>query len=185
MLDVEIRRPRTEDIQELKQFFRIVITDTFIKEGIGEKLDDIKDEIEVKNKYLENDFESNGEKRYFLIAVDGDKIIGSIEYGPVSEIISKCTNIAIKEQIEVGTVFVHPNYQNKGIGNLLLNSIYSTMLNRGIEEFYLDSGYRSAQKIWKKKFGEPVYLLKDYWGQGFDHMIWRMSLRIEGVQKWM
>lgn len=41
------------------------------------------------------------------------------------------------------------------------------------KEFCLDSGYTNAQKVWKKKFGEPDYLLKDYWGEGFDHMIWR------------
>ncbi|WP_066303641.1 hypothetical protein [Bacillus sp. FJAT-29814] len=59
MLNVEIRRPRMEEIKRLNSFFRIVITDTFIKEGLGEKLIDINDEIKVKEKYLESDFESN------------------------------------------------------------------------------------------------------------------------------
>ncbi|HWO95274.1 MAG TPA: GNAT family N-acetyltransferase [Bacillus sp. (in: firmicutes)] len=176
MLNVEIRRPRIEDIKKLHQFFRIVITDTFMKEGIGEKVEDKEDEIEMKIKYLERDFESNGEKRYFLIALDGDKMIGSIEYGPSSELISKCTNHALKHLIEVGTVFVHPDYQRKGIGNLLLNKMYLTLQERGIEEFCLDSGYIGAQKIWKKKFGNPAYLLKDYWGEGYDHMIWRIKI---------
>jgi GNAT superfamily N-acetyltransferase len=177
VLNVEIRRPRIEDIKELNQFFRIVIMDTFTKEGIGEMLDDINDEIAVKEKYLESDFESNGEKRYFLIALYGDKIIGSIEYGPASDLISNCTNNAFKKLIEVGTVFVHPEYQKMGVGNLLLNKMYLTLQNRGIEEFCLDSGYLSAQKIWRKKFGDPDYLLKDYWGEGYNHMIWRIKVR--------
>jgi len=175
VLKVEIRRPRIEDIKELNSFFRIVITDTFIKEGLGERLNDINDEVEVKEKYLESDFESNGEKRYFKIALDGDKIIGSIEYGPASDLISNCTNNAFKELIEVGTVFVHPEYQRMGVGNLLLNTMYFTLQNKGIEEFCLDSGYINAQKIWKKKFGDPNYLLKDYWDKGYDHMIWRIK----------
>lgn len=176
MLKVEIRRPRTGDIKELNSFFKLVITDTFIKEGLGEKLDDIYDEIKVKEKYLKSDFESNGEKRYFLIALDGDKIIGSIEYGPASDLICNCTNKAFKELIEIGTVFVHPYYQKMGIGNLLLNKMYYTLQSRGIEEFCLDCGYISSQKIWKKKFGEPNYLLQDYWGKGYDHMIWRIKI---------
>jgi hypothetical protein len=90
VLNVEIRSPRNEDIIQLNQFFRIVITDTFIKEGIGEKLEHINDEIEVKEKYLQSDFESSGEKRYFLIALDSDKIIGSIEYGPASDLYKQC-----------------------------------------------------------------------------------------------
>ncbi|MEH7418762.1 GNAT family N-acetyltransferase [Neobacillus drentensis] len=176
MLNVEIKRPRIEDIKELNSFFRIVIADTFIKEGLGEKLNDINDEVKVKEKYIESDFESNGEKRYFLIALDGNKIIGSIEYGPASDLICNCTNNSYKELMEVGTVFVRPDYQRNGVGNLLLNSMYFTLRSKGIEEFCLDSGYKSAQKIWRKKFGDPDYLLKDYWDEGYDHMIWRIKI---------
>ncbi|MBS4203067.1 GNAT family N-acetyltransferase [Lederbergia citrea] len=176
MINVEIRRPTAENIKELHYFFRIVIKDTFSKEGIGNKLDDIEDEINDKKKYLESDFESNGEKRYFLIALDNDKIIGSIECGPASELICKCTNNAFNNLMEVGTVFVHPDYQRNGVGNLLLNTMYFTLQRKGIEEFCLDSGYVRAQKIWKKKFGDPDYLLKDYWGEGFDYMVWRIKV---------
>ncbi len=175
-MNVELRRPRMEDVKQLHAFFRIVIVDTFTKEGLGEKINDINDEIKGKEKYLESDFESNGEKRYFLIALDSDNIVGSIEYGQASNLISDCTNKAFKELIEIGTVFVHPEYQRKGIGNLLLKTMYFTLKDKGINEFCLDSGYISAQKIWKKKFGEPIYLLKDYWDKGNDHMIWRIKV---------
>ncbi|KAB2334543.1 GNAT family N-acetyltransferase [Cytobacillus depressus] len=176
MLNIEIRRPTLDDTTELNHFFRIVITDTFLKEGIGHMLEDIENEITSKEKYLHTDFESNGEKRYFLIASNGDQIIGSIEIGPASELINHCTNHALQELLEVGTVFVHPDFQRKGIGSMLLNAMYFTLRNRGIEEFCLDSGYTASQKIWKKKFGEPQYLLKNYWGEENDHMIWRVKL---------
>jgi len=176
MLNVEIRRPKIEDIKQLNEFFKIVITDTFVKEGIEEKLNDIKDEIEMKKKYIESDFKSNGEERFFLVALYDGNIIGSIEYGPVSDLIRRCTNNAYKGLIEVGTVFVHPDFQRNGVGNLLLKTIYSVMRKKGIGEFCLDSGYNRAQMIWKKKFGDPDYLLKDYWGKGNDHMIWRIKV---------
>ena len=176
MINIKIRRPKIEDIQELNQFFRIVIIDTFNKEGIGDKLEGINNQIEIKEKYLINDFESNGEKRYFLIALNKEKIIGSIEYGPASGLINNCTNNDLKGLTEIGTVFVHPDYQKMGIGNLLLKKMYITLQGKGIEEFCLDSGYISAQKIWKKKFGEPDYLLNDYWGKGYDHMIWKIKV---------
>jgi ribosomal protein S18 acetylase RimI-like enzyme len=174
MRKVEIRRPEIEDIKELHSLFSIVITDTFNKEGIGEKLNDINDEVEVKEKYLASDLESKGEKRYFLIALEGNKIIGSIESGPASDFICDCTDNTFKELVEVGTVFVHPDYQRMGVGNSLLDAMYAALKNKGIEEFCLDSGYISAQKIWKKKFGDPDYLLKDYWDKGNDHMIWKV-----------
>lgn len=176
MHTIEIRRPRTEDKNELNNFFRIVITDTFVKEGIDNKLDDLEAEIEIKNHYLETDLASNGEKRYFLIALADDQIIGSLEYGPASELINTCTNNALNGLMEVGTVFVHPDFQMKGVGNQLLNAIYSRLRATDIEEFCLDSGYPRAQAIWKKKFGEPDYLLKNHWGEGFDHVIWKVRI---------
>ena len=176
MHNVEIRRPRIEDIDELKQFFRIVITDTFDKEGLANLLDEIEDEIKVKIKYLNSDLESSGENRYFLIALCDDQVIGTIEYGLINKLINDCTDGALKELVEVGTVFVRPGFQRQGIGNLLLNAIYLALQSKGIEEFCLDSGYTNAQKIWKKKFGEPDYIMKDFWGEGYDHMIWRRRI---------
>jgi GNAT superfamily N-acetyltransferase len=176
VFNVKVREPRIEEINQLYKFFNTVITDTFIKEGIDEKLNDIKEEIEMKEKYLDSYFKSIGEKRYFLVASYDDLIIGSIEYGPVSELINKCTKYAYKDLVEVGTVFVHPDYQRNGVGNLLLKAMYITLLKKGIKEFCLDSGYSRAQKIWQKKFGEPDYLLKDYWDKENDHMIWRVQV---------
>lgn len=175
MLDIEIRRPITENINELHQFFKTVITDTFHNEGIGDQLEDLEAEIETKKAYLASDLESNGEDRFFLLALESEKVIGTIEYGAVSELICTCTDNHLKELQEVGTVFVHPDYQRMGVGNILLENMYRTLRDKGIREFCLDSGYARAQNIWKKKFGEPAYLLEDYWGEGYHHMIWRVN----------
>jgi GNAT superfamily N-acetyltransferase len=174
--NVEIRRPRIDDLEGLHHFFRIVITDTFAKEGLTDLLDEIEKEIEDKIKNLHTYFESNGESRYFFMALVNDQVIGTIEYGPASKLINDCTDGELKELVEVGTVFVRPDYQRQGIGNLLLNVMYLTLQNKGIDEFCLDSGYTNAQKIWKKKFGEPDYLFEDFWGEGYDHMIWRRRI---------
>lgn len=96
-----------------------------MKDGIGELLDDMEDEINSKIIHLEND---------------------------------------------------DPHYQRNGVGNVLLKAMYSAMRQKGIKEFVLDSGYKTAQQIWTKKFGEPQYLLKDYWGKANDHMIWKVNI---------
>ncbi len=178
MTNVTIRRPNSNDIDELNLFFCIVITNTFKNEGLSHLLDDIKNEINSKKQYLKNDLDSNGENRYFLLAIDtnNDRIIGTIECGPVSTLINSCTSGVLKDLYEIGTVFILPEYQRKGIGSLLLNAMFLTLLSRGITEYCLDSGYKKAQSIWTKKFGEPSYVLKDYWGESSDHMIWKNSL---------
>ncbi|MEH7387775.1 GNAT family N-acetyltransferase [Bacillus sp. JJ1521] len=175
-MNVDIRRPKIEDKDELHLFFSTVIVDTFEKEGIGHLTKDIDEEIETKKIYLESDYDSGGQSRYFLIATYGETIVGTIEYGRASSLICKSTNNAFCDLIEVGTVFVHPKYQGKGIGNLLLQSIYVALKNKDIKEFCLDSGYKNSQKIWKNKFGSPDFVLKDYWGEGLDHMIWKMNV---------
>ena len=48
--------------------------------------------------------------------------------------------------------------------------------DKGINQFCLDSGYSNAQKIWRKKFGEPDYFIKDYWGEDRHHLIWKINL---------
>lgn len=65
MFKVQIRRPKAADIEELDQFFRTVITDTFHKEGIGDLHEDVEKEIEAKNSYLQHDLLSGGKDRFF------------------------------------------------------------------------------------------------------------------------
>ncbi|QFT89537.1 Acetyltransferase (GNAT) family protein [Bacillus sp. THAF10] len=176
MLDIEIRRPTKEDVENLHQFFTIVITDTFQKEGIGDQVYDIQQEIETKKAYIKSDLESGGNKRYFLIATLHNEIIASIEYGPVSELIIECTHGAFQDLIEVGTVFVHPNHQRQGIGVRMLEAMNQQLKKQGIREYCLDSGYKTAQQIWQNMFGVPDYLMKDYWDEGFHHMIWKIKI---------
>ncbi|SHJ30824.1 Acetyltransferase (GNAT) domain-containing protein [Geosporobacter subterraneus DSM 17957] len=177
MRDIMISRPRPEEVSLINEFFEIVLKDTFERNGISDLVDTLDKEIENKRCFLNQDMESCGEDRYFLIAKQEEKIIGTIEYGPANEVIISCTNGESKALIEIGTVFVHPQYQRKGVGNRLLSSIYAELEKKGIAEFYLDSGYKIAQKVWVYKFGNPEYHLKDYWGEDADHMVWRVCVK--------
>lgn len=176
MRNIAISRPKLEDIELINEFFEIVIRDTFERNGIADLVDTIVEEIEDKRRCLNQDIESNGTNRYFLIAKEDDKVVGSIEYGPSNELIISCTYGELKELVEIGTVFVHPDYQKKGIGSTMLNLIFIELKKNRIMEFCLDSGYKSAQKTWINKFGSPEYHLRDYWGEDADHMVWRVNV---------
>lgn len=176
MNTIEIRELHPKDIEHLHNFYRFVITHTFEKEGIAHLKDDIEREIETKKKYLEDAILYNGKKRYFLLAIVENQIIGSIEYGPVSPLIVKETNEEYQHLPEVGSLYVHPNYQKQGIGSKLLQGIFQVLKSKGIKEFCFDSGYKEAQQMWTNKFGNPNIFLKDYWGEGEHHMIWRRQV---------
>ncbi|MBB3126610.1 GNAT superfamily N-acetyltransferase [Paenibacillus rhizosphaerae] len=176
MRQLEIRRPTAADVEGIHTFFRLVITDTFEKEGIAHLHDDIEHEIASKHAYLRRDLETHGRLRYFLIAWMEDRIAGTIEYGPCSSLIDESTGHALKDVIEVGTVLVHPELHGQGIGSTLWSAILLTLQARGISHFCLDSGYRNAQRIWNRKFGEADYVLVNHWGEGQHHMIWSRNI---------
>lgn len=176
MDSIIIRRPERKDQEALHHLFVTVLTDTFEKEGISDQIYDLNEEIRTKTEYLNRDLESGGKDRHFLIAELHGIPVGTIEYGPSSNLIDTCTQGSLKSLPEVGTAFVHPRYQKKGIGTKLLDALLVFMRVQGLEEFCLDSGYRAAQQVWLKKFGPPEYHLKNFWGEGVDHMIWRKPL---------
>lgn len=176
MNSIEIGRPRIEDVEMINEFFEIVLRDTFERNGISDLEELIIEEIESKISYLQQDIESGGKNRYFLIAKEEDKIVGTIEYGTPNELIISCTNGKLKDLMEIGTVFVRPEYQSKGIGTRMLKLLFEELRKKGMNEFCLDSGYKSAQKTWTMMLGTPEYILKNYWGEDGDHMIWRASL---------
>ncbi|UFJ40842.1 hypothetical protein LOK74_23090 [Brevibacillus humidisoli] len=82
---VEVRRPRSVDVDELHRFFTLVITDTFDKEGISHMVDDRRKEIEAKKNNLLADLDTDGRERFFYVALHNGEIIGTIEYGPAME----------------------------------------------------------------------------------------------------
>jgi GNAT superfamily N-acetyltransferase len=176
MINIEINRPELKDIELINDFFQIVIRDTFAINSLTDLVDLMEEEIAYKRKCLNLDLESDGKDMYFLIAKEEDKIVGSIEYGPSNELIRTCTKGKLTNIVEIGTLYVHPAYQRKGIGSRMLELLCRELKGRGIEEFCLDSGYKSAQKVWTNKFGKPEYHLKDYWAEGSDHMIWRVKI---------
>ncbi|WP_425589795.1 GNAT family N-acetyltransferase [Fictibacillus fluitans] len=175
---MDIRRPSKEDQEELNQFFASVIKHTFKKEGLSHLTEEMEEELRQKKGFLESDLISKGKKYYFLVAADviSSQIIGTIACGPANALIIRCANGALKDWKEIGTVYVHPDYQKQGVGSALLNHLLADMKRKGITHYCLDSGYKQAQAVWKKKLGEPEYLMKNYWGEGSHHMIWSATI---------
>ena len=174
---VIIRRPRIDELDSILGFFERVLTDTFQMNEISDLKDLLEEEIQDKERCIRQDFMTDGIDRFFLLAEYEDKIIGSIEYGIANVLLNSCTNHELEGMLEVGTVFVHPEYQRQGVGPLLLYSLFQELNKLAVEKICFDSGYKTAQKIWYKKFGSPQYLLENYWGEGSHHMVWVLNVR--------
>jgi len=142
--EVTVRRPKKEETFQIEEFMRVVLVDTYRKEQIDEKIYDLQEELASKKAYLASYFESGGEDRYFLVAVSGNNILGTMEFGKLSALLKELTKGELRR--------------------------------RSIREFCLDSGYQSAQRIWKKKFGSPRYTFENYWAEGVSHEIWIVKI---------
>ena len=169
--DLAVGAPSEDEKLFIFHVFEAVIRDAFEKEGLGHLEKDITEEILHKKRMLEEAM--NGQSPvFFLVARWKGQVIGTISFGPCGEIIRSCTDGALEDIGELGSLFVLPEMQNQGIGSKLIHVMVHALQRKGIENFCLDSGYKRAQKRWVRKFGEPYSTVKDYWGAGSDHMIW-------------
>jgi len=178
MKNIQINEALIKDKARINEFFEIVLMHTFEANGITEIEGLLTEEIEDKRLCLDQCFDSKGLDRYFLIGKVDELIVASVEYGLSNKLLNDCTNGVLKDMLEIGTVFVHPDYQQRGIGHMMLTKIFERLLSQGVKKVCFDSGYKTAQKIWKKKFGQPTYYLKDYWGDDSHHMVWVIDIEV-------
>ena len=134
------------------------------------------EELLAKKKHLLEDLNTNGEKRYFLLAEYNENIIATISYGPSSDLINSCTQNATEHILEMGSVFILPQYPKMGIVDLLIKKLLLKLKEANIDSICFDSGYPVAQEVWNKKMGVPQYIMENHWGQNLHHMIWIINI---------
>lgn len=176
MEKIVINRPKREDRQEIHALFERTIPHTFAKDGAEDLVEDIQGEVASKKRKLEEDFETEGVGYFFLVARHGGKIVGTITYGPTDAYMIELSGGKFETIGEIGSLFIMPEFQGRGIGTLLLNAMYMALIGKGVEEFVLDSGYPTAQKVWAHVFGEPDIIARDYWAVGADHHVWHRMI---------
>ena len=173
MKDLIINRPDINDVLQIHELFSITIKNNFKEEGVLNTLEEeANNEIETLKQNLQFDFDTKGEKEHFLIAKLSDQVLGTIAFGAPNSIVRNHLKLEDLKIPEVKSVYVLPGFQGKGIGSLLLKVMLRLLKDKKINAFYLDSGYRKAQQFWKRKLGDPTWLLPDYWPGGNPHMIW-------------
>jgi GNAT superfamily N-acetyltransferase len=175
-MKISIKRPDIKEKQHIYSLFDTTIRHTFKGEGIEEGFELIGELIDDQKALIDSDFETDGRDVFFLVAECGGEIAGTICHRPCSDIIIDCVGKQAKGRQEIGSVYILPRFQRKGISKLLLNAMYITLISRGIGEFYLDTGYTQAKEVWRKALGEPSLIMKDYWGEGISHHIWHKKL---------
>lgn len=151
--------------------FEAAITDAFIQEGISELVADCRQEIAAKSALVRQALGADANV-FFLVAKVEGQVAGTISFGPCGQEIREITGHELDEVGELGSLYILPEHQGRGIGSGLIREMADALRSRGIERFCLDSGYKKAQKRWQRKFGMPYTIAEDFWGPESPHMIW-------------
>lgn len=168
-----IGQPKKEDIQEIKKLFHSVLVDTFSKNAIPEAyVGEIAYLVKRNTANVIKAMCSNDFQEYFLIARNDTHIVGIMGFGDPSKEIRKSYKINFENIPEIKNAFILPAFQRRGIGTQLFENLKKVLQEKGVKEFVLDCGFVSAQMYWKKKLGNPVVVVENYWGDGTDYLIW-------------
>ncbi|AYC30276.1 GNAT family N-acetyltransferase [Paenisporosarcina cavernae] len=182
-MQIRIQAPLRADQEQIEKFFENVLTHTYKVNGISHLAEELKDEIQEKKEKLASHFRTNGTAPYFLVAKVEEKVVGTITLGKSNALIHELTKGKLDDVLELGTIYVDPSYQGNGIGSKLVKHMLSELQSKNEASFCLDSGFPLAQKVWRKKFGNPTYWFKNHWGEGSDHMVWHVTLLSEHAEK--
>lgn len=180
-----IRRPKKEDIPKIKEVFHSAISYAFEADGIADREDGIVEEVEKQLACLQSDFNSYGTETYYLIAEVENQIIGTIAYKtelPEDDFVRKNLKFDLKGIPEITSVYVSSDFQGKGIGSLLFNSILLVLTGKGVRGICMDGGYQKSIQFWTRKIGNPDTVMKDYWGKGLDQVFWYRDMKDIKVQ---
>jgi GNAT superfamily N-acetyltransferase len=169
--NVTISKLNYGDKKETLKLFEITIKSAFAEQGVGHLTEIIAEEVENKMRMMKSFLEGNTEYLFLIAKLEG-KVVGAISFGKCGNIIQECCSLEINPAGELGSLYVLPEYQHKGIGSKLINSMMIHLRQSEVENFCLDSGFKKAQAKWTKKFGQPYKVMKDYWGEGTNHYIW-------------
>ncbi len=86
------------------------------------------------------------------------------------------TNDISSHALELGSVYIHPEYQKQGVAGNLVDRLINKMASLGIGEYYLDCGYATSQKYWKRVMGKPIKTIENYFGENESYMIWKKKI---------
>jgi len=184
-MNIIIRRPKKKDIPQIKNVFFASISQAFKDDGIDDRKEGILEEVAKQLTCLKLNFNTKGEKSYYLIAEIKDKIIGTIAYKSElskNNFIRKNLQINLNGIPEITSVYVLPNFQNQGIGSLLFNAILLILIGKNIQGVCMDGGYQKSIKFWTHKIGKPNKIIKNYWGKNLDQVFWYRDIKDIKIQ---
>src|SRR5690554_3667001 len=141
---LKVERPVPDDLDSAYRVFEESIALAFEEEGISH---DAPAEIEYKQQLIRSSVLEDTYDFVFFVAKLGDAVIGTISYGFCGDDIRRCLGEELEDLGELGSIYVLPGFQGRGVASALIAAMLEYLQSRGVRRFYLDCGLKAAQVL--------------------------------------
>lgn len=166
-----VRPAQEQDIEPVRSILADWVKDPETGAVLTEEIDEIIQEL---SKSLTGESPSQ-----FMVAesLDGG-VLGMARISPVSEQVGQFAQT--EKPVELFNLYVAAGQnKGKGVGSALFEAVQDSARKQGYTEVMLNSGPRYKESGWgfyEKVIGPPAGVMKDYYGAGYDAMVWRKEL---------
>lgn len=139
--------------------FRIVPFEEKHKKAVLNLLSDT-----FQHRYTD-EYLNTGMSRKFSLVVD-DKVVGFIEYE------------VLFDDAEIFMIAVHPDFQGKGLGKMLMDFCLKNLKEEDVKCVYLDVAVNNTKAIeFYRRYGfDIIYTRKEYYRDGTDAYLMKKEI---------
>ena len=137
----------------------------------------ITDEVEQVMTAVRESADGLGNRFYAIAQTSGGIAVGVMGLqspDPAMRIYTTTVN-----PIEITNAYLDRDLRGQHVGTKLVSYLELVAREQGNTEIVLNSGPRYARSgwpFWRKTYGDPVAIAKNYYGPRYDAMIWRKLL---------
>lgn len=174
-MNIFIEKISEKDLEKAADLIEKVVKNSFLSEGLtGKKYQKMMlSDLKKQKKRLMGSLRENADNK-FLLAKEGENIVGTIGYNLIGKEVTKALHILkldTKSIVEIISLYIDPSMQRKNVGTLLFSQLIKILQKKKVEYFALCSGYQKGIAFWRKKLGKETAVLKGYY-DGHDCYVW-------------
>ncbi len=139
----------------------------------------LEDEVEETVEVIRESFSYISKTHYLVAKDDHGKVLGFMGYGTVNPRMKVFESSPDACSVGLLTAFLSPSARGKGVGRLLLSSLFDKARISGATEMIWSSNPRYRETAWKfytSMAGDPAGSINDLFYKGSTSPVWKKNL---------
>ncbi|MEK7095974.1 MAG: GNAT family N-acetyltransferase [Patescibacteria group bacterium] len=168
--NVTVREVKLEDVENLRPVLEQSICNPITKEVIQDEVEEVLFSVRETAQGLDD-------RTYVIAETPEGRIVGVMGLQEPDEVMRSFADT--DNPVEIINAYVAYDQRGMGTGRSLVKHLDELAKQRGYKEIVLNSGPRYMQSgwpFWRKIYGEPAGVAKNFYNGRYDAMVWRKSL---------